>query len=320
MIEVLSTEEIIKKLHSQKHPHQNNYYAMYSSWFGGITKDPSMMTIAIDDHIVHRGDGVFEALKVIKSQIYGLVPHLERIQRSAKAVKLNLPSLKEMENIVLQTIRSVEVDTCMVRIYASRGPGSFGPSPKDCVGTQFYVVITNYAPVAEEKYEHGCTMKTSVSIAKDPFYACVKSCNYLQNVLLKMEALENNVDFCIPKTPYGNLTEGPTENFAIVTKENEFVVPCFDHTLRGITITRLMELAKVFVESGKLKAVTERLVTREDVENAKEVMMIGTTLDALPVVKFDGKNIGDGKVGVWSREFRSLILNDMKGGAFCILK
>ena len=321
-MDILSAEDVLKKLQEKKYPHQEQYFAMYSSWFGGIIKDSAMMMVPIDDHLVHRGDGIFEALKCINGEFYGLMPHLERLQRSANAVKLKLRfSLEEMRDIVLRTARTVQEDTCFVRIYASRGPGSFGPNPNDSVGSQFYVVITSFNPVAEEKYENGCSMKLSKSIAKEPCFATVKSCNYLQNVLLKMEALENGVDFCIPKASQGNLTEGPTENFVLVTKENELVVPCFEHTLRGITVTRMMDLCKPLVLSGELKAITERLVTEEDVFEAKEVMMVGTTLDALPVVTFEGKDIGDGKVGHFAKLFRSLIVKDQeKGSDFCITK
>jgi branched-chain amino acid aminotransferase len=319
-VPVLTADEVFARLaQSELPPIRKSYAAMYSTWFGGITggitKDPRAMMIPIDDHGFHRGDAVFEAIKCRDGRIYGLDRHLERMERSASRISLRLPrTLQELHEIALETVRVSGLRDCLLRYYVSRGPGGFTTNPYDSVGAQVYLVITAFAPYSAAKYESGVRAKISDFTVKEGFFATVKSCNYLPNVLMKKEAVDSGTDFTISRDEEGRLAEGSTENFAIINHQNEFVVPGFDRTLKGITVSRMMELAERTVRTGLIQAVRNGPITREDVFVAREAMMVGTTLDVLPVTEFEGRPVANGKVGPVCREFKRLLEEDMIDG------
>ena len=312
---VLSLDQVIQKLRENPISSRSGYMAMYSSWLGGITKDPQVMFVPVDDHIVHRGDGVFEAAKCVDGRIYALRPHLERLVKSAARISLALPhTLEEIEKICIETVRVSGARDAMLRLYISRGPGGFTANPYESVGSQMYLVITPYKPMPTEKYEAGVRVGISSIAIKEGFFSQVKSCNYLPNVLMKKESVDAGLDFTVTRDEKGVIAESSTENFAIITAGGEFIVPSFDRTLRGITAIRLMELASSLVASGLLKAVRNGDVRMEDVRSAQEAMMLGTTLDCLPVTTFDGAAVGDGRVGPICRELLRLLRADMVDG------
>lgn len=316
-ITVLQTEDILRKLQEPPHALRANYFAMYSSWYGGITKNPQLMVIPIDDHIVHRGDGVFEAAKAIEHRIYGLDAHLERLAKSAEAIGLTLPhTLSEMKEIVVETVRASEARDCVIRLYVSRGPGGFTANPYECIKSQLYVVITQIKPAPNEAYEKGVSVKVSSFKVKDGIFATVKSCNYLINVLMKKESIDNKVDFTVTRDENGFLAEGSTENFAIISKDGEFLVPGFERTLKGITASRMMELAVPLMKEGLIRGVRNAHITEKDVSEAREAMMLGTTLDVLPVTKFESAPVGNGSVGPVCRRFLEVLKEDMVSGPF----
>lgn len=319
-IDELSPEKIFEKLTNEKHAARAKYLAMYSSWLGGIVKNPGLMTVPIDDHMVHRGDGVFEAIKCVGGKIYALDRHLERLQRSAAAIGLQSPhSAQELREVCVATVRAAGAGDCLLRLYLSRGPGSFSVNPYDVIGAQVYLVVTRFHELGDEIYERGVTADVSSLQVKEGFFATVKSCNYLQNVLMKKEALERGVDFTISRDEAGCLAEGATENFAIVSGGGELLVPDFKRTLRGITVVRAMELAQEhLLPSGLVQGVKTCALSLEDVARAREVMVIGTTLDCLAITRFRGQKIGDAVAGPVARELRVLLKNDMSSGPLAV--
>ena len=322
---ILSLDQVLQKLREKPIASRAGYMAMYSTWFGGITTDPQVMMVPIDDHIVHRGDGVFEAAKCVNGKIYALRPHLERLKTSAAKISLTLPhSIGEIEKIAVETTRAACANSdsgslnAILRLYISRGPGGFTANPYESVGSQMYLVITPYKPVPSEKHESGVKVKISEVGIKEGFFSQVKSCNYLPNVLMKKESVDWGVDFTVTRDEDGIIAESSTENFAIVSKTGELIVPSFDRTLRGITALRAMELAKSLVKSGdssgSLTEIRNGNLRLEDVREAREAMMLGTTLDCLPVTSFEGAAVGDGRVGPICREILRLLKNDMSEG------
>lgn len=312
----LSFADVAKKLQESPHGQRCGYLAMYSSWLGGIVRDPQLMFVPVDDHIVHRGDGVFEAIKSVGGKVYGLDRHLERLYQSANKIGLVPPvGIAELKSICLQTARAAGKPDVMLRLFVSRGPGGFTTNPYECIGSQIYLVITAFQPLSEEKYQNGVTAKTSSIKVKEGFFANVKSCNYLPNVLMKKEAVDAGVDFAVSRDERGHVAEGSTENFAIISREGEFRIPAFDRILRGVTAVRMMELAEEAVRTRLITAVKNAPITETDVFEAREAMFLGTTLDVLPVTVFDGKKIGDGKVGPVCREFLRMIRADLATGA-----
>lgn len=318
-IPVLSRDEVFARLSQKPHAQRAGYFAMYSTWLGAITTDPQLMMVPIDDHIVHRGDGVFEAAKCIDGRVYALDPHLARLALSAERVGLKLPhTIDEIREIAMETLKVAKTKTAMIRLYISRGPGGFTANPYESIGSQMYLVVTPYTPVPAAKYETGVEVRISQIGVKEGFFSQVKSCNYLPNVLMKKESVDLKVDFTVAREADGALAESSTENFGIITVGGEFVVPGFERTLKGITAIRIMDLAKSLVADGRLKGIRNGRVYLEDVRNAHEAMMMGTTLDCLPVTRFEGEPVGDGKVGPINRALLKLLREDMRSGALAV--
>ena len=311
-IPLLSSDEIFKKINLYSYQQKKTYLAMYSSWYGGIVKDPALMLIPIDDHLVHRGDGVFEAMKYVRGEIYLLQDHLDRLESSALQLGMKWPfSRDHLATILMDTIRASGAVEAVLRVFLSRGPGGFTTNPYDSVGTQLYVVVTELKSLPEEKYRLGASIGKSQVLPKDPWFATIKSCNYLQNVMMKKEAVDRGLDFTVGFDQQGFLTEGSTENIVLLDPAGNLLRPSLRQVLRGTTMMRVFHLAKSLVEQKAIRGLEERDLTEKDILNAKEVMMMGTTLDVLPITSFEGKNIGDGKVGLIAPTLRRLLLEDM---------
>ncbi|HQE25472.1 MAG TPA: aminotransferase class IV, partial [Candidatus Atribacteria bacterium] len=134
-LRVLSQEDIFSpRLEWRFEPEVPDYFAMYSSLWGGVVKDPALMVIPLDDHMVHRGDGIFEAFKCVNGHIYNLDAHLSRLENSARLISLHLPfDLETIKEIALKTVAIAGVKDCIIRVYVSRGLGNaFSCSPVDC--------------------------------------------------------------------------------------------------------------------------------------------------------------------------------------------
>jgi len=291
---------------------QKNYYAMYSSVYGGIVTDPALMMLPLDDHMVHRGDGVFEAFKCVNGSIYNMKGHLERLIHSASGLILVLPwSSGQIGDIVVETVRSGGHKECMIRLYASRGPGSFDVNPYDCPVPQLYVAATSLKKPFMELHPEGAVVRTSRVPVKEPSYASIKSCNYLPNVLMRKEAAELKADFVAAFDSGGFLAEGATENIGIVTRNGKLLFPRLDGILCGTTMMRVMDLAGKLMDSGDLKKVGFADISHKDILNAAEVLIVGTTPNVAAVREFDGAKTGDGKPGVIGRKLNALLADDI---------
>jgi branched-subunit amino acid aminotransferase/4-amino-4-deoxychorismate lyase len=315
-IKTLSFDEIADRLLLMRKSYHQNYRAMYSTWYGGIITDPVLMMVPVDDHLVHRGDGVFEAFKCVDWKLYGLNRHLDRMDYSAKTAFHSLPfSREELVEAILATVRAADLPDCSIRIFLSRGPGGFSASPYECPASQLYIVVTTLQLPAPEKYDRGVSLRSSFIPLKRDYFANIKSCNYLPNVLMRKEAEDAGVDFTVSIDEQGFLAEGPTENIGIITRSREFLVPRFDRILRGTTVSRAMELAESLLDTGDLVKMGETDLTPENAYNASEMMMFGTSFDVLPVVNYDGHHIGDGRPGFFSRKLRELLREDIRSSS-----
>lgn len=309
----LSFDEVVDRLIAMKQPYHKDYLAMYSSWYGGIITEPALMMVPVDDHLVHRGDGVFEAFKCVDRKVYALDRHLDRMEKSAEGSFLSPPMNREqLKTAILATIRAANASDCFIRILLSRGPGGFSTNPYECPASQVYIVVSSLHLPAKEKYERGVSLKSSRIPIKKAYFASIKSCNYLPNVLMKKEAEDAGVDYTISIDEQGFLGEGSTENCGIITKKHELLVPRFGKILRGITISRMVELAQQLASAGDLTRVEEADITPEQAYEAAEIMMFGTSFDVLPVVSYDGHKIGEGKPGPFYKKFLALFREDLK--------
>jgi branched-subunit amino acid aminotransferase/4-amino-4-deoxychorismate lyase len=309
-IPIIDEKQFLEKITALKNPFFDEYYAFYSSWFGGIVKNPRMMFLPIDDHMVHRGDGVFEAMQAVARSVYLMDEHLQRLFKSAEKIAIKPPvDFDQMKTVILETLRAANKNEAIIRVFLSRGPGNFSVNPYDSVGPQLYIVITQLRLPPSEKYENGVVIGKSDVPIKSSWMAQVKSCNYLPNVLMKKEAVDRRLDFVIGTDAQGHITESATENIMIVDQNGTIVCPTLDFILKGTTMIRACALAR---ENG---ITTEmRSISIEDLQSAREVMITGTSLNVLPVVKFEDYKIGNGQPGPVAKKLYELMLNDIKKG------
>lgn len=269
------------------------------------------MMIPIDDHQVHRGDGVFEAIKVVQGRIYLRDAHLDRWEASGRQIGLVCPkSRSEVLTILDETLKASGLQDAILRLFLSRGPGHFSTNPRDSVGAQIHLIVTELKSLPAEKYQNGVHLGLSRIPVKDPFFARIKSCNYLPNVLMKAEALERGLDFTIGVDAKGELTEGSTENLLIVDEFGVLRSPSLQGVLAGTTMARLMVLAKSLQSQGLIKGCEQRGFRLQDLFQAQEVLMAGTTLDVVAATRFDEQVLSNGKPGPVAQALLQLLRED----------
>lgn len=297
-IPVLDAGQILKNLSDRQNAFFPDFKIFYSSWLGGLVKDPHFMLLPMDDHMVHRGDAVFEAIKFINRHVILMDEHLDRLFFSAKRIGLNVPHDKaELKALLFTILQESGVDQGLVRLFVSRGPGGYTTNPYDSLGAQLYVTITTLKPPTVAAYAEGVSIGRSQIPVKEGWMAQVKSCNYLPNVLMKKESVDRGLAFTVSFDQNLNLAESSTENIALVDRSGNFVFPKFDHILKGTT---LVQVATIFQKKGG--QILQKNISENDLIEAHEVMMIGTTLDILPVVSYESRSIGNGRVGPWAQD------------------
>lgn len=310
-IPTYSREDLAGDIESLRRPWHLNYLAMYSSIWGGLVTDPVLMTIPVDDHLVHRADGVFDVFKCDDGKAYCMDLHLARLQRSAGAIDLKMPDdFDRIVDIIKAVARAGGEKNIHIRIIVSRGPGGFTTNPFECPASQMYVIATRSNGPKPEEYEKGVPIISAPVPVKAALFANIKSCDYLGNVLLKKTAKEAGVDYAVNWDENGHLAEGSTENILMVSPDNELLVPEFERVLKGITCGRVLDLAQGLVEEGALKGVRTAMIDRELAAKAPEVFLSGTSLDVLPVTEWDGRKVGDGMPGPVTKRLMELIRHD----------
>ncbi len=285
---------------------------MYSSHLHGFVTDPALMMVPVDDHLVHRGDGVFDVLRCVDGKIYQMEAHIERLERSANAIYLDLPSdYNQIRDIIKALILAGGEKNCLVRVILSRGPGSFSTNPYESPSSQMYVNVVRYHKLPDECYQEGIPIITSRLPIKKAFYATIKSCNYLPNVLMKREAINAGAHYSIGLDEEGYLAEGSTENIGLFSDDGILKFPGFEKTLAGITVKRIVELAHILVKERIIKDVQFSKIPLEEAYISSEIMLLGTSINILPVVLFDGRCIGRGSPGPVYSKLSHILWKDM---------
>ncbi|XP_073026945.1 D-amino-acid transaminase, chloroplastic-like isoform X1 [Primulina eburnea] len=307
-----SAEELLSKRQEEWLGKSKPYPAMYSSIFGGIILDPAMMVIPLDDHMVHRGHGVFDTAIILDGHLYELDVHLARFLRSATKAKIVSPFPQStLRSILIQLTAASNCRKGTLRYWLSAGPGDFLLSPAGCPKSAFYAVVIDHN---FSQCKEGVKVITSKIPMKSPFFATMKNVNYLPNVLSQMEAEENGAFASIWVDEEGHIAEGPNVNVAFITREKELILPFFDKILSGCTALRLLELAPKLVDQGRLKDVRIRNLTVEEAKGTAEMMYVGSTLPILPIISWDEGPIGDGNVGELTMALSDLLWEDMISG------
>ena len=313
-LRILSRDEIFAEKPEWREPGRSNYLAMYSSVFGGVVTDPVLMVIPLDDHIINRGDGIFEAFPVKNGYAYCFEAHLARLERSAEIISLDLPfDIAAIKQIILGTIAISGAKDCGVRLFVSRGLGDFACQPMTPKKSLFYVIVYRYSLPRSGMPPEGVSAITTHVPIKPGFYAQVKTTCYLLNALVHLEAHQSNASFAIWYDQEGHLAESATSNVAIVSKEKIFKYPRFEHMLKGTGLIRGAELAKELVKSGELKGISQTDITQYAVYESSEMLILGSGA-VIPIVKYDGRTIGSGGPGPVSRRLWELFQKDMVEG------
>lgn len=268
--------------------------------------------VSVYDHGFLYGDGVFEGIRVYSGNVFKLDEHLQRLYESAQSIMLNIPYDKEeLERIIVDTVRKNQLDTAYIRVVVSRGPGNLGLDPTFCSQPKVIVIAEALALFPKELYQRGLRLGSVSSRRNRPDVLSpqVKSLNYLNNILVKLEANQAGVDEALMLNDQGYVTEGSADNIFIVKNNTIYTPPVYLGALEGITRNAIIDLAK---ENGyELK---ENPFTRHDVYVADEVFLTGTAVEVIAVVEVDGRKINDGKPGNITNhllsEFRRIVTID----------
>ena len=310
-----TTDEAIARLRTATHAKTENFYAMYSSVLGGIITDPALMVLPLDDHLVHRGHGVFDTAAIVNGKLYQLDAHIERILRSAEMARIPLPYPPEhLRQIIIDTAAASGQRNASVRYWLGAGPGGFSLSSKECVGSSFYVMIFRPQAEPEHFYTSGVNVVTSTVPIKPPFFARVKSNNYLPNALVLLEAKDQGADHGIFVQDNGLVAESSHMNVAFVTPDKVLRHPVFEAILSGITVQRMLQLARRLLATGELRDIVIGDITAAEGRKAAEMLLLGSSVKVAPVVQWDGQPIGDGRPGPVAQKLLAMWREDTLSG------
>ncbi len=281
-------------------------------YIDGQFYDRENAKISVFDHGFLYGDGVFEGIRAYNGRVFRLDEHLRRLYDSARATTLNIPlSIDEMREAVLKTLRLNELNDAYIRLVVSRGVGDLGLDPRKCAKSCVIIIAGKITLYPEELYTKGLDLitvstKRNIPEAVNP---AIKSLNYLNNIMAKIEANRANVPEAIMLSKDGYVAECTGDNIFIVKNGELLTPPSWVGALEGITKAVVMELAK------KLKIpAREAIFTPYDVYTATEAFLTGTAAEVIPVIGLDTRPIGEGKPGKITKrliaEFRKLTQRD----------
>jgi 4-amino-4-deoxychorismate lyase len=312
---LLTERDVLAELKAQRSRQPVDYSAFYSSQMKGVVTDPALMVLPFDDHIVHRGHGIFDTAAIVDGRIYDLEAHLDRFLLSAERSKLRLPgSREEMRDIIVQTTAASGRRDGSIRYWLSSGPGSLDLTPAKGAEPGFFVMVFAGLSYPARWYAEGLRVMTTTYPIKAPLYAITKATNYLPNVLMQMEAKEKGFDNGVFIDEEGNVGESSNMNVAFVTAGSVLVHPKFDHILAGCTSLRLLELARTLHGQGVLAGVEVRDIPVAEARASREMLLLGSSVKVAPVIQWDDQVIGDGKPGPVSKALLGLLEQDMRTG------
>lgn len=258
-----------------------------------VTKENAK--VSVYDHGFLYGDGIFEGIRIYDGNIFKCKEHLDRLYDSAKSIMLDIPlSHEEMQAALVETIKRNGLRDGYIRLVVSRGPGNLGLDPKRCPAAWVIIIVEQLAIYPEEAYKNGLV---SVSVSQrrnipDALNPKIKSLNYLNNILVKIQANLAGVGEAIMLNAQGYVAEGSSDNIFIIKNGVVYTPPTWVGALEGITRASIIELC------GKLGyTLKEQPFTLHDVYVADEVFFTGTAAEVIAVREVDGRTIGSGKAG-----------------------
>jgi len=271
-------------------------------WLDGKLVEPEQAKISVFDHGLLYGDGVFEGIRVYQGRVFELEAHIGRLFESAKVIRLTIPAGREdVSDAVTQTVRANGLKNGYVRLVVTRGPGTLGLNPFECQKQSMFIIADNIQLYPEQFYEQGLKVISAVTLRNHPLALPpqIKSLNYLNNIFAKIEALDKNVPESIMYNHEGFVAEASGDNVFIVKKGIIYTPPVEAGSLEGITRNIVIELAK----SEGISVIEENL-TRFDLYVCDEFFLTGTAAEVIGVVEIDGRVIGTGRPGHYTKLLR----------------
>ena len=264
-------------------------------YLNGKFVDARAAKVSVFDHGLLYGDGVFEGIRSYAGRIFKLQEHVDRLFESAHTLMLKIPKTKaEMMGIVKESLRVNRLADAYIRLVVTRGEGDLGLDPRKCAQATIFAIADKIELYPKQLYEEGLEIITVATQRNLPeaLNPQIKSLNYLNNILAKIEAITAGYEEAIMLSSSGYVTECTGENIFLVKGRALLTPPPYIGVLRGITRQTVMELA-----AAQRLRVAEELLTRHDLFNADEVFLTGTAAEIVPVVKIDGRAIGGGTPG-----------------------
>lgn len=281
-------------------------------YLDGQYLDQADAKISVFDHGLLYGDGIFEGIRAYQGCIFRLEQHLDRLYSSAKYIMLDIPiSREELIEATIETVRRNNLRDAYIRLVVTRGVGDLGLAPWKCPKASIFIIASTIKLYPPEMYEQGMDIVTvpTTRNRNEALNARAKTLNYLNNILAKIEARNAGVEEALMLDASGFVAECTGDNIFLIQGTRVLTPPTYLGALKGITRDCFIELAQ---KEGM--EVIEQPFTRFDVYESNEVFLTGTAAEAIPVVKVDGRVIGDGKPGPVTKRliqrFHSITAND----------
>ncbi len=264
-------------------------------WLNGNLVPRDEARISVFDHGLLYGDGVFEGIRSYGGKVFRLREHVRRLFDSAGGIRLAIPLTQdEMCEAVEATLRANELEDAYFRVVVTRGAGTLGLDPNRCSEPQVFIICDKISLYPDELYKNGLEVVTAATMRNHPnaVNPRIKSLNYLNNILAKIEAVDAGTLEAVMLNHQGYVAECTGDNLFIVRDDILFTPPISAGILKGITRDEIIALAREFgIE------VREENLTRHDLYVADECFLTGTAAEVVPVVRVDKRTIGDGKPG-----------------------
>ncbi|MCC6581117.1 MAG: branched-chain-amino-acid transaminase [Phycisphaeraceae bacterium] len=268
-------------------------------WLNGELVPAEKAAISVYDHGLLYGDGVFEGIRVYGKRIFKCATHLHRLEESARSIRLVIPySAAEITGAMRQTIDANCITNGYIRLCVTRGVGTLGLNPFTCQKAGVFIIADTITLYPKEMYDNGMAVITSSVMRNHPAALSprIKSMNYLNNILAKMEALDAGVMEAVMLNHLGYVAECTGDNIFMVRKWDGrttlITPPLHAGVLEGVTMNTVIDLAR----STSIPVVHMDL-SKHDLYTADEMFLTGTAAEVVPVTKVDGRVIGDGKPG-----------------------
>ena len=269
-------------------------------YINGALYDKEDAKISVYDHGLLYGDGVFEGIRSYGGKVFRLDEHLDRLWYSAKAIILEIPMTKaEMATAIRDTLEVNKIKDGYIRVVVTRGAGSLGLDPNRCANPQVIIITDHISLYPAELYERGLEIVTASTVRNHPAALSprIKSLNYLNNILAKIEGVQAGCIEALMLNCKGEVAECTGDNIFIVRQGKLLTPPLDACILEGITRDAIIELAR---QAGI--TVLETPLTKHDVYIADECFLTGSAAEVVPVVKVDSRTIGSGKPGPMTRD------------------